>query len=180
MERSRLRKASLSQNEDARPGEPAFLAPAGKDTPPECKHPIPRHTQTREVSRYRVVVEVALYDRLEPLSVWGTGSCMRSRSCCLTCRSLARMRLRIVVRRTMNRPNPFFALMCVKPSRTFPACLPLFVPGFVRQTDDHHLALRILLAPDVHPEITPSPRIVVALWAVQWVQRIKRIKRGGS
>jgi hypothetical protein len=27
------------------------------------------------------------------------------------------MRLRIVVRRTMNRPNPFFPLMCVKPSR---------------------------------------------------------------
>jgi len=36
---------------------------------------------------------------------------MRLRSCCLTSRSLARMRLRIVVRRTMNRPNPFFPLM---------------------------------------------------------------------
>ena len=30
-------------------------------------------TQTREVSRYRVVVEVALYDRLEPLSGLGHG-----------------------------------------------------------------------------------------------------------
>src|SRR5450432_3502981 len=66
MERSRLRKPSLSQNEDPRPGEPAFLAPAAKDTPPEHKHPIRKHTQTREVSRYRVVVVVALYDRLEP------------------------------------------------------------------------------------------------------------------
>src|SRR5207253_10837145 len=43
---------------------------------------------------------------------------MRSRSCCLTSRSLARMRLRIVVRRTMNRPNPFFPLMCVKPRKS--------------------------------------------------------------
>jgi hypothetical protein len=37
------------------------------------KHPIPEHTQTREVSRYRVVVEVALYDRLEPLAGLGHG-----------------------------------------------------------------------------------------------------------
>src|SRR5438132_12588551 len=73
MERSRLRKPSLSQDEDARPGDPVFLAPTANGTPPECKHPIPKHTQTREVSRYRVVVEVALYDRLEPLSGLGHG-----------------------------------------------------------------------------------------------------------
>jgi hypothetical protein len=73
MERSRLRKPSLSQNEDARPGDPAFLAPAANGTPRERKQPIPKHTQTREVSRYRVVVEVALYDRLEPLSGLGHG-----------------------------------------------------------------------------------------------------------
>src|SRR5438128_6750657 len=125
---------------------------------------------------------------------------MRSRSCCLTCRSLARMRLRIVVRRTMNRANPFFPLMCVKPrksiisglpsplrfrfcsakptelnparlvrmelqpklSQTLPQvlqkviCVRLILEsrdGVIRETDDHHLALRILLAPDVHPEI---------------------------
>ena len=73
MERSRLRKPSLSQNEDARPGDPAFLASTASGTPPECKHPIPKHTQTREVSRHRVVVEVALDDRLEPLSGLGHG-----------------------------------------------------------------------------------------------------------
>src|SRR5713226_8637604 len=73
MERSRLRKPSLSQTEDARPVDPAFLAPAAKSTPPERKHPIPKHTQTREVSRYRVVVEVALYDRLEPSASLGHG-----------------------------------------------------------------------------------------------------------
>src|SRR3989442_3895232 len=68
MERSRLRNPSLSQNEDARPGDPVFVTPTANGTPPVCKHPIPKHTQTREVSRYRVVVEVTLYDRLEPLS----------------------------------------------------------------------------------------------------------------
>ena len=73
MERSRLRKPSLSQNEDARPGDPAFLAPSAKSSPPERKHPIPKHAQTREVSWYRVVVEVALHDRLEPLSRLGHG-----------------------------------------------------------------------------------------------------------
>src|SRR6266481_2513432 len=34
--------------------------------PLERKHPIPKHTETREVSSYRVVIEVALHDRLEP------------------------------------------------------------------------------------------------------------------
>lgn len=60
MEHSRLRKPPLSQGEDARPRDPAFLAPAAKGTPPERKHPIPKHTQTREVSWHRVVVKVAL------------------------------------------------------------------------------------------------------------------------
>ena len=73
MERARLRKPSLSQTEDARPGDPAFLAPTAKSTPPERQHPIPKHPQTREVSRYRMVVEVALYDRLEPSASLGHG-----------------------------------------------------------------------------------------------------------
>ena len=50
-----------------------FVAPTANGTPPESKYPIPKHTQAREVSRYRVVVEVALYDRLEPLSRLGHG-----------------------------------------------------------------------------------------------------------
>src|SRR5205807_6193330 len=91
MERSRLGKPALSQNEDACPGDPAFLASTANGTPPERKHPIPKHTQTREVSRYRVVVEEALYDRLEPLS-----GCVRSEEhtselqspCNLVCRLL--------------------------------------------------------------------------------------------
>ena len=73
MERSRLRNPSLSQNEDARPGDPVFVTPTANGTPPVCKHPIPKNTQTREVSRYRVVVEVALYHRLEPSAGLGDG-----------------------------------------------------------------------------------------------------------
>ena len=64
MERSRLGNPSLSQDKNARPRDPAFLAPTANGPPPESKHPIPKHTQTREVSRYRVVVEVTLDDRL--------------------------------------------------------------------------------------------------------------------
>src|SRR3974377_1272709 len=66
MKRSRLRKPALSQCEGARPRDPVFLASAAQRTPPQRQHPIPKHPQTLEVSWYRVVVEVALDDRLEP------------------------------------------------------------------------------------------------------------------
>ena len=102
MKRRRLRKPALSQNEGARPRYPAFLAPIAQSTPPQRKHPIPKHPQAPEVSWYRKVVEVSLHDRLESPSGWVTGSCIRVRSCCLICRSLVRMRLRIAVRRTMK------------------------------------------------------------------------------
>jgi len=68
MERTRLRKPSRSQYKGARPVDPALLAPAAKSTPTVHQHPIPKHAQTREVPWYRVVVEVALHDRLEPLA----------------------------------------------------------------------------------------------------------------
>jgi hypothetical protein len=68
MERTRLRKPSRSQYKGTRPVDPALLAPAAKSTPPEREHQIPKHAQTREVPWYRVVVEVALHDRLEPLA----------------------------------------------------------------------------------------------------------------
>src|SRR5215468_5701001 len=73
MKRARLRKPTLSQCEDARPRGPVFLAPAAKSTPPVCQHPIPKHPQTPEVSWNRVIVEVALDDRLEPCSGLGHG-----------------------------------------------------------------------------------------------------------
>jgi hypothetical protein len=44
------------------------------------------------------------------------------------------MRLRIVVRRTMNRPDPFFPLMCVKPGKSNVSDLPpLYVSASVRR-----------------------------------------------
>jgi hypothetical protein len=51
MERTRLRKPSLSQYyKEARPVDPVFLTPPANGTPPESKHPIAEHDQTREVS----------------------------------------------------------------------------------------------------------------------------------
>jgi len=73
MERTRLRKPWLSQSESACPGDSAFLAPATNGSPPVRDHPIPEHSQTLEVSWYRVVTEVALHDRLEPSSGLGHG-----------------------------------------------------------------------------------------------------------
>src|SRR5215472_11419694 len=49
---------------------------------------------------------------------------MRSRICCLMSRSFARMRLRIVLRLTVNRPSLFFPLMCVKPRKSNVSGLP--------------------------------------------------------
>jgi hypothetical protein len=36
--------------------------------PPMPSYPTPEYAETVDVSRYRIVVEVALYDRLEPLA----------------------------------------------------------------------------------------------------------------
>ena len=68
MKRMRLRKPSRSQDKDACPVDPVLLAPAAKSKPPEREHPIPKHAQAREVPGDRIVVEVALHDRLEPLA----------------------------------------------------------------------------------------------------------------
>jgi hypothetical protein len=63
----------MSQGEGARPRDPVFVATAAKSTPPQRQHPIPKHPQTLEVSWDRVIVEVALDDRLEPPSGSGHG-----------------------------------------------------------------------------------------------------------
>src|SRR4029077_20866590 len=73
---------------------------------------------------YRIVVEVPLHDRLEPLAGLAHRIVLRSRSCCLMSRSFAPMRLRIVLRLTVNRPNLFFPLMCVKPRKSNVSGLP--------------------------------------------------------
>ena len=68
MERARLRKPSLTQGKGACPVDPVLLAPAAESTPPVREHPIPKHTQALEIAGDRIIVEVPLHDRLEPLA----------------------------------------------------------------------------------------------------------------
>jgi len=68
MEHSRLRKPSVSQGENTRPGERVLLATAAKCTPPMPNQPSAEYAETIEVPWYRIVVGVALHDRLEPLA----------------------------------------------------------------------------------------------------------------
>jgi len=77
MERTRLGKPALSQYKEARPVDPVFLAPSANGTPPESKHPVAEHAQTLEVSRYRVVVEVALDESTGATARFGA----RDRAC---------------------------------------------------------------------------------------------------
>ena len=65
MEHTRRRKPPVTQREHAFPGH-AVLATATQRVPPNPQQPIPEETQAADVSRYRVVVEVALHDGLEP------------------------------------------------------------------------------------------------------------------
>ena len=68
MERARLRKPAVSQGENTRPGDRVFLAAAAKGMPPMPHHSFPEYAETVKVPRYRIVVEVALHDRFEPLA----------------------------------------------------------------------------------------------------------------
>ena len=68
MEHARLRKPSVSQGKGTLPGDRAFLAAAAKCPPPMPNEPSPEYAETVEVPRHRIVVEVALHDRFEPLS----------------------------------------------------------------------------------------------------------------
>ena len=68
MEHARLRKPSVSQGEDTLPGDRAFLAAAAKCLPPMPNRSFPEYAETVEVPRYRIVVEVALHDRFEPIA----------------------------------------------------------------------------------------------------------------
>jgi hypothetical protein len=44
-----------------------LLAPATQSAPPQCQQPLSEHRKTVKVSWYRIVVEVTLHDRFEPL-----------------------------------------------------------------------------------------------------------------
>ena len=68
MEYARWREPSVSQSESTGPGDRACLAAAAKCSPPLPDEPIPEYAEAVEVPRYRIVVEVALHNRLEPLA----------------------------------------------------------------------------------------------------------------
>ena len=68
MEHARLRKPSVSQGKSTLPGDRAFLASAAECMPPMPYHSFPEYAETVQVPRYRIVVEVALHDRFEPLA----------------------------------------------------------------------------------------------------------------
>ena len=66
MECTRNREPSLRQSAHSGPIGPALLSPASECPAPESYHPIAKYAESAQVSRDRVVVEVTLYDRLEP------------------------------------------------------------------------------------------------------------------
>ena len=68
MEDARSREPSVSQSENTGPGDRAYLPAAAKCAPPPPDDPMPEYTETVEVPRYRIVVEVSLHNRLEPLA----------------------------------------------------------------------------------------------------------------
>ena len=68
MEYVRLREPSVRQSESTGPGDRAFLAAAAKCAPPLPDEPVPEYAETVEISRYRIIVEVSLHNRLEPLA----------------------------------------------------------------------------------------------------------------
>src|SRR5450432_364920 len=73
MEHTGRRKPALTQREHACPRESTLLAATTKSTPPKPQRSIPEHGHAFEVSWDRVVVEVALHDRLEPFPSSGPG-----------------------------------------------------------------------------------------------------------
>ena len=68
MENTRLWNPPISQLPRPLPSEVVLLAPMDQHAPPEPDHPIAKCGQTVNVPRYRVVVEVALDYRSEPLA----------------------------------------------------------------------------------------------------------------
>jgi hypothetical protein len=68
MENTRLGNPAISQLVHPLPRQVMLLAPMDQRGPPEPGHPIAESGQAVSVSRYRVIVEVPLHDRPEPLA----------------------------------------------------------------------------------------------------------------
>jgi len=68
MEHARLRNPPFRQSLNSGPVGPVLLAATAESPPPEPSHPLAKYSEAVGISRYRVIVEVALHHRLEPLS----------------------------------------------------------------------------------------------------------------
>src|SRR5215469_17953712 len=68
MEYPRFREPMIHEPKDPGPVGPVRLTPASECPSPEPQHPLAEYLQSLHVSRDRVVVEVTLNDRLEPLA----------------------------------------------------------------------------------------------------------------
>src|SRR5271157_1309242 len=68
MEDTRLWDPPVGQFPHPHPVQVMLLAPMDQHGPPEPHHPISEGMQAVRVSWYRVIVEVTLHDRLEPLA----------------------------------------------------------------------------------------------------------------
>ena len=69
MENTRLRDPSIGQCSHPLPRQVMLLAPMDQHGPPEPDHPATKCGETVGVTRYRMVVEVALHDRAKPFAV---------------------------------------------------------------------------------------------------------------
>src|SRR5215472_2061216 len=67
MQHTRLGQPTISQPSHPFPGAAVALATMKQLRAPQPSQPSPKGPQAVEVPRYRMVEEVALYDRLEPL-----------------------------------------------------------------------------------------------------------------
>jgi hypothetical protein len=74
MEHPRVGQPPQRQAVHPGPGDSRRLAAGQERPPPEPCHPFPKHTEAVQVARDRMIVEVALHDRPEPLARLHKGS----------------------------------------------------------------------------------------------------------
>ena len=70
MQNARSKQPAVREFTQTVPVEAVALAALAQLSSPQSGQPVPKGPQAVEVSRYRVIVEVALHDRPEPLARW--------------------------------------------------------------------------------------------------------------
>ena len=119
-----------------------------------------------------MVVEVALHDRLEPLSGLRNRVVRAVVKCCLISPSLARIRLRTVLRFTTKVPSRFFPQICVKPRKSNVSGFLLPVWLGVEPELNPARFVRVQLQteiPQPFPEIHQEPVCVIPILEAKYV-----------